>query len=199
MYYRENYDPYHFRHYRSEYYQPTPQQINHPYPMGQQEPNLSHIQQNQLNHTYPAGPQGTNHPFPAVPQEENYANPLHQQEMNQGIQQNQGNHPSSQPYPAPNMGLQAPLNEHSNQTAFDYFQKPEQPMNWPNNTSFDPAQFQQSPQMPPSIISQFQNENGQMDVDKVIGTVGQLAHTYHQVAPIFKQLGSVMKIFRTGG
>ncbi|WP_197046659.1 YppG family protein [Oceanobacillus salinisoli] len=92
---------------------------------------------------------------------------------------------------------QVPMNENSNQTPYDYFQKPEQPMSWPNNTPFEPNQFQQ-PQMPSNAMSQFQKENGQLDLDKVLNTVGQLANTYHQVAPIFQQFGNFIKNFRAG-
>ncbi|WP_197482197.1 YppG family protein [Oceanobacillus sp. Castelsardo] len=108
-------------------------------------------------------------------------------------QQQEVNHPQSFSM------KQQPMNDHSNQTPYEYFQKPEQPMNWPNNAAFEPNQFQQQPGMPPNIMSQFQKENGQLDFDKVLGTVGQLAHTYHQVAPIFQQFSSFMKNFRAGG
>lgn len=52
------------------------------------------------------------------------------------------------------------------------------------------------PKKPNNFLAQFQNGDGQIDVDKMLGTVGQLANTYHQVAPIIKQLGSFMKNFR---
>ncbi|WP_158591799.1 YppG family protein [Oceanobacillus halophilus] len=94
---------------------------------------------------------------------------------------------------------QAPIGGQSaNMTPYDYFQKPEQPMNWPNNVPFEQNQFSQQPQTPPNVMSHFQKENGQLDLDKVLGTVGQLASTYHQVAPIVQQFGSFMKNFRAG-
>lgn len=34
------------------------------------------------------------------------------------------------------------------------------------------------------------------DLDKMLSTVGQLANTYHQVSPIVKQFGSLIKTFR---
>jgi len=53
-----------------------------------------------------------------------------------------------------------------------------------------------SPKQPSNLLSQFQNTEGQFDVDKMINTVGQIASTYHQVAPIIKQFGSFIKNFR---
>ncbi|HLR52133.1 MAG TPA: YppG family protein [Candidatus Avamphibacillus sp.] len=52
------------------------------------------------------------------------------------------------------------------------------------------------PKQPNNLLSQFQNTEGQLDVDKMINTVGQLASTYHQVAPIIKQFGAFIKNFR---
>ena len=47
-----------------------------------------------------------------------------------------------------------------------------------------------------TLLTQFQNSEGQLDVDKMINTVGQIANTYHQVAPIVKQFSSFIKTFR---
>lgn len=55
---------------------------------------------------------------------------------------------------------------------------------------------QSAPKQPNSLLSQYQNTDGQLDVDKMLGTVGQLANTYHQVAPIVKQVSSLIKSFR---
>ncbi|WP_179151969.1 YppG family protein [Oceanobacillus senegalensis] len=101
------------------------------------------------------------------------------------------NYPSAQP-------PQFPLSENANSNPYEYFQKPEQPMTWPNNMPYEPQQAQNQQQMPPNMMSSFQKENGQLDLDKVLTTVGQLASTYHQVAPIVQQFGSFMKNFRAG-
>lgn len=37
---------------------------------------------------------------------------------------------------------------------------------------------------------------GQLDFDKMISSIGQIASTYHQVSPIVKQLSSLMKMIR---
>lgn len=49
---------------------------------------------------------------------------------------------------------------------------------------------------PPSLWTQFQNESGQIDVNKMLSTVGQLANTVQQVTPVVKQLGDFIKGFR---
>lgn len=70
-----------------------------------------------------------------------------------------------------------------------------------NFTSYNQPQAQSFNEPPPkqmnSLLTQFQNSEGQIDVDKMLNTVGQLANTYHQVAPIIKQFGSLIKTFRS--
>lgn len=89
------------------------------------------------------------------------------------------------------------------QTPYEQFAKPQQPMFWDNsmqsNSNFNPqSNMNQQPNMNPpnGIINYFQDEDGQMDFDKMLSTVGQLASTYHQVSLIVKQVGSLIKIFR---
>lgn len=60
----------------------------------------------------------------------------------------------------------------------------------------DPMQEGPSPNQLNTLLTQFQNSEGQLDVDKMINTVGQIANTYHQVAPIVKQFSSFIKTFR---
>ncbi|HLR74313.1 MAG TPA: YppG family protein [Virgibacillus sp.] len=95
---------------------------------------------------------------------------------------------SSMPYSGPRPPM----------TPFDQFAKPAQPMNWPMQT-----QSQANPQMPPSyqqqppgVLSQFQDSSGQIDINKMISTVGQLANTVQQVSPMIKQLGSFINSYR---
>lgn len=68
-------------------------------------------------------------------------------------------------------------------------------------TSYNQPQVQSFNEPPPkqmnNLLNQFQNNEGQIDVDKMLNTVGQLANTYHQVAPIIKQFGSLIKTFRS--
>src|SRR5690606_10036708 len=128
--------------YRNEYYQPIPPQMNHPYPMQQQDMNFLYPLQQEMSPSFPAFQQGMSQP-------------------NQQMSPTQMNYPSYPQAKSQQMPEQAKENENEtpSQTAFDYFQKPEQPMNWPNNASFDPTQFQQGQQPPAGIISQFQNQN----------------------------------------
>jgi hypothetical protein len=84
------------------------------------------------------------------------------------------------------------------QTPYDYFQKPQQPLNWANQAATNPN-FAQSPNGGPAsnFKSYFQDEKGQVNLDKMLSTVGQIANTYHQVSPIIQQFGSIIKNFRT--
>jgi YppG-like protein len=85
------------------------------------------------------------------------------------------------------------------QTPYEFFSKPQQPVNWPEYMQPNyPVNTQQT-----SNVETGSNINGfsqkgetQLDLDKVLSTVGQIANTYHQVSPIVKQFGSVMKLFR---
>ncbi|MBU5268140.1 hypothetical protein [Virgibacillus proomii] len=84
------------------------------------------------------------------------------------------------------------------QTPYDYFTKPPQPMNWPgikSESSQQNAQQNTNPQAnyPPN---QPPGPGQALNLDKMLSTVGQLANTYHQVSPIFKQFGSLIKTFR---
>lgn len=43
---------------------------------------------------------------------------------------------------------------------------------------------------------QFLNEHGQVDVNKMLTTVGQLAQTVQQVSPVIKQVNDIIQSFR---
>jgi len=47
------------------------------------------------------------------------------------------------------------------------------------------------------VLQQFVDENGQMDINKMLRTVGQLADTVQQVTPVIRELNDVIKTFRT--
>src|SRR5690625_51614 len=47
-----------------------------------------------------------------------------------------------------------------------------------------------------SVLQQFLDENGQMDINKMLKTVGQVADTVQQVTPVIRQLNDVIKNFR---
>lgn len=46
---------------------------------------------------------------------------------------------------------------------------------------------------PAGFLSQFQAASGQIDVNKMLATVGQLANTVQQVTPMLKQLSNLIK------
>ncbi len=85
------------------------------------------------------------------------------------------------------------------QTPFEQYAKPEQPMNWymPQN-QFDNQFYQEPPQQnqQSSFVNPFQAENGQLDFNKIMSTVSQLANTVQQVSPVIKQVGAMIKTFR---
>lgn len=93
---------------------------------------------------------------------------------------------------------------------------PQQPMPmqpfFPIPHQMMPLPFQQMPQQPlqysppydqqprppfgATILNQFQDESGQIDINKTLATVGQLANTVQQVTPVIKQFGSIIRYFR---
>ncbi|WP_050801690.1 YppG family protein [Ornithinibacillus scapharcae] len=78
------------------------------------------------------------------------------------------------------------------QTPFEAFAKPKQPQDWYTNNETQ-GDYQQAQQ---GMTSQIQGQNTQLNLDKVLTTVSQIANTYHQVSPIIKQFGDFMKTFR---
>lgn len=87
-------------------------------------------------------------------------------------------------------------------TPFDYFSKPEQPNQWPITHEQDHPYFYPPPQsfsnqsQSPGFLTQFQDENGQMNFEKVLSTVNQLANTFQQVTPVIQQVSAMIKTFR---
>src|SRR5699024_8132538 len=47
----------------------------------------------------------------------------------------------------------------------------------------------------PAFSHQFLNENGQVDVNKMLSTVGQLAHTVQEVSSVIKQVNDIIQSF----
>lgn len=103
----------------------------------------------------------------------------------------------------------SPYNTGQYPTPYEKFAKPNQPEFWPdykahnNNQNYYPQAYisqqeqQQQEQEPaPSFLSQFQDANGTVDLDKMLSTVGQLANTVKQVSPVIQQVGSIIKSFR---
>jgi len=48
-----------------------------------------------------------------------------------------------------------------------------------------------------TMMQQFLDENGQVDIQKMLQTVGQLADTVQQVSPVIRQLNDLIRTFRT--
>lgn len=82
-------------------------------------------------------------------------------------------------------------------TPYQFYAKPKQPFN--SHPFSQPNQgYYNSPNQPPpnSLLNYFQDKDGQMDFDKMLATVGQVANTFQQVSPMVKQFGSIMKSFK---
>lgn len=47
------------------------------------------------------------------------------------------------------------------------------------------------------VMQQFMNDSGQVDIQKMLQTVGQFADTVQQVSPVIKQLNELVRSFRT--
>lgn len=68
----------------------------------------------------------------------------------------------------------------------------------------DPRVFQQAQQQTQqegattnsNVMQQFLDENGNVDVQKMLQTVGQLADTVQQVSPVIRQLNDLVRSFR---
>ncbi|MBH0231574.1 YppG family protein [Halobacillus yeomjeoni] len=57
----------------------------------------------------------------------------------------------------------------------------------PNASSFNVADLQKT------VINYFQDEEGQLDLDKMMSTTGQVMKTVQQVSPLVKGIGSFVK------
>ncbi|WP_164671043.1 YppG family protein [Virgibacillus doumboii] len=77
------------------------------------------------------------------------------------------------------------------QTPFEMYSKPKLPVNW--NPYFQSGGAVNSSPAPNNLLHYFQDNNGEMDLDKVLTTVGQLANTFQQISPVVKDVGSMMK------
>ncbi|UOR10330.1 YppG family protein [Halobacillus amylolyticus] len=62
---------------------------------------------------------------------------------------------------------------------------------YPGYNEAEPAAGQKS-----SVVSYFQDEQGQLDFDKMMSTTGQVVQTIQQVSPIVKGIGSFVKGMR---
>lgn len=93
-----------------------------------------------------------------------------------------------QPQPADQQEMKPPLF----QSPYEQFMKPPQPNQWNPYYSLE-QQFPQYGQMQGpknGMIQYFQDKNGQLDIDKMLSTMGQVANTANQFSPLVKSLSS---------
>lgn len=84
------------------------------------------------------------------------------------------------------------------QTPYEQFAKPKQPPFWPTYIPTNSTSYHADPNVNTATnpMKQSQPQKEQVDFDKMLSTMGQLANTYHQVSPIVKEFGSIIKAFR---
>ncbi|ALX49154.1 YppG family protein [Lentibacillus amyloliquefaciens] len=75
-------------------------------------------------------------------------------------------------------------------TAFEVFAKPKQPMYGPYTYGYEA--FSQ-PSSNKQLKSYFQDHNGQLDLEKMLSTAGQVANTVKQISPVVKDVSQLMK------
>lgn len=175
----------------------------HPAPFEQ--PSKYNLNQSPNTTNYANGLESFHTPFTqyAKPrQPEHWYEPMHHSGMNHATWQENQN--LNQPYEGySHSGYGQPIHENidylSSHANIPQYQQPnvESP-HLQSNNHLQPNYSQGTPpKQPGNLLTQFQNAEGQLDVDKMLNTVGQLANTYHQVAPIVKQFSSFMKTFRS--
>ncbi|MCM3742202.1 YppG family protein [Oceanobacillus luteolus] len=91
--------------------------------------------------------------------------------------------------------MHTPYHPQQPMTPYELFAKPPQPLDvlYANQ---DPNMANQNQNVAPGMLGAFTDSNGQVNLDKMMGTINQLASTYHQVSPIVKQLSSLFRAFR---
>lgn len=113
------------------------------------------------------------YPLPPNHFEQTYEQPFHPQ----------------QPWPMPHFIPPPPPPMHPFQP-IPFQQMQGQPFNYPQHNQSS------RPPLSASVLNQFQDADGQIDINKMLATVGQLANTVQQVTPVIKQVGSVISYFR---
>ncbi|HLS07806.1 YppG family protein [Lentibacillus sp.] len=75
-------------------------------------------------------------------------------------------------------------------TAFEVYSKPKQPVSW-QAYPYSAATFTQPPK-PKNLLYYFQDQNGELDLDKMLSTAGQVANTVQKISPVVKQVGDLL-------
>ncbi len=114
--------------------------------------------------------------------------PYSSQSTYSGFQGVQSQMNMMQPQPAEQQSMKPPIF----QSPYEQFAKPPQPNQWNPYYSLE-QQFPQYGQMqgPKGFMYYFQDKNGQLDLDKMLSTMGQMANTANQFSPLVKSLGSL--------
>ena len=93
-----------------------------------------------------------------------------------------------------NQSYQTPNYPNLHLTPYERYAKPPQPLDLmsPNQEAYENPQGQTQA----GLLRAFTDANGQVDFDKTMTTINQLASTYHQVSPIVRQVSALIKMFR---
>ena len=94
----------------------------------------------------------------------------------------------------PSNTLNYPYTPISHITPYERYAKPPQPLNLMSQSQEAYGNPQEQTQA--GLLRAFTDANGQVDFDKTMTTINQLASTYHQVSPIVRQLSTLIKTFR---
>ncbi|GGJ90788.1 hypothetical protein GCM10007063_11790 [Lentibacillus kapialis] len=74
-------------------------------------------------------------------------------------------------------------------TAFEVYAKPKQPVSSMADSDSAAASTHQARQ---TLLYYFQDHNGELDLDKILTTAGQVADTVQQISPMIKQAGDIL-------
>ncbi|SEB18293.1 YppG-like protein [Thalassobacillus cyri] len=87
---------------------------------------------------------------------------------------------------------------HAPGNPFEYYTKPMFPQQQNHMQSGYGSQpfFYNNGVNPKNMIGYFQDQNGQIDMDKMMKTVGQVAQTANQLSPLMKGIGGFIKGMR---
>lgn len=138
-------------------------------------------------------------------------NPFYAQNFNeqQMMLQNANNFQGQQMYSSNSNNFQGQQMNQSN--SYNFGQQQSAPLNQNNyqseaipviNTNVNPNETMSTPvniedsNNQVAFSHQFLNEQGQVDVNKMLTTVGQLAKTVQQVSPVIKQVNDIIQSFR---
>lgn len=71
------------------------------------------------------------------------------------------------------------------------------PQSYYLNPQFHEFNQRRTPISEQHVMQQFLTEDGQVDIQKMLKTIGQFADTVQQVSPVIKQINDLIKSFRS--